>query len=293
MKNTGTFRRALTTSLLAMALTLGLLALAPSAKSGAASTPTTVTFAEPPQAPPNFIFPFMSLAFFSVYNSEQFQYRMYRPLYWFGEGATRTSISPSPSPPPDLSSSRDTVTVDLNNYKWSNGETVTAENVMFWMNMLHAEKAKLGRVLGGRSPRRRQDRWLVNNPEPADLHPHRPGQQLLVHLQRAVTDHPDAERLGHHRQGQAPDSGRLCGSCLRKRRHPVQGGLQQDQPERRTTTGPRYRPRRFAPPAWPTVAHSAPPTAHRPIPAAAGQQPPVRSQCDAPDPVGVVLQRGQ
>ncbi len=94
MKNTGTFRRALTTSLLAMALTLGLLALAPAAKSGAASTPTTATFAEQPQAPPNYIFPFMSLAFFSVYNSEQFQYLMYRPLYWFGEGAT-PNLNPS------------------------------------------------------------------------------------------------------------------------------------------------------------------------------------------------------
>ena len=88
MKNTGTFRRAVTASLLAMALTLGLLALAPSAKSGAASTPTTATFAEQPQTPPNYIFPFMSLAFFSVNNTEQFQYLMYRPLYWFGEGAT-------------------------------------------------------------------------------------------------------------------------------------------------------------------------------------------------------------
>ena len=38
--------------------------------------------------PPNYIFPFMSLAFFAVNNSELFQYLIYRPLYWFGEGAT-------------------------------------------------------------------------------------------------------------------------------------------------------------------------------------------------------------
>ena len=36
--------------------------------------------------PPNYIFPFMSLAFFSVTNINQFQYLMYRPLYWFGNG---------------------------------------------------------------------------------------------------------------------------------------------------------------------------------------------------------------
>ena len=37
----------------------------------------------------------MSLAFFSVANINQFQELMYRPLYWFGKGAT-----PDPQPLP-------------------------------------------------------------------------------------------------------------------------------------------------------------------------------------------------
>ena len=124
------------------AMSLATLALAPASVSGAATTPTTATWAEPPQAPPNYIFPFMSLAFFSVYNSEQFQYLMYRPLYWFGDGATpNLNLSLSLAAAPTYNNTTNTVTIDLNNYKWSNGETVTAENVMFWMNMLHAEKA--------------------------------------------------------------------------------------------------------------------------------------------------------
>ena len=130
-----------------------------------ASTPTTATFAEQPQAPPNYIFPFMGLAFFSVYNTEQFQYLMYRPLYWFGEGATpNLNLSLSLAAAPTYSSSGDTVTVDLNNYKWSNGETVTAENVMFWMNMLHAEKANWAGYSAGALPDDVKT-IVVNNPE--------------------------------------------------------------------------------------------------------------------------------
>ena len=36
----------------------------------------------------------MSLAFFSVNNINQFQYLMYRPLYWFGNGST-PNLNPS------------------------------------------------------------------------------------------------------------------------------------------------------------------------------------------------------
>ena len=52
---------------------------------GTRQTGGTATWAELPSALPNYIFPFMSLAFFSVTNINQFQYLMYRPLYWFGE----------------------------------------------------------------------------------------------------------------------------------------------------------------------------------------------------------------
>jgi len=109
--------------------------------SGAATSGGTATFAEPPEAPPNYIFPFMSLAFFSVYNINQFQYLMFRPLYWFGKGTT-PNLNPTLSlaDTPVYTNTGTTITLTLKPYKWSDGETVTAKDVMFWMNMLHAEK---------------------------------------------------------------------------------------------------------------------------------------------------------
>jgi len=123
------------------ALTVGLTALAP-ASGASSSSNTTATWAEQAQTPPNYIFPFMSLAFFSVSNINQFQYLMFRPLYWFGEGTT-PNLNPSLSVAdnPQYSNSGKTAVIDLKNYKWSNGEQVTSQDVMFWMNMLHAEKA--------------------------------------------------------------------------------------------------------------------------------------------------------
>ena len=164
MRLAGKLRRILGVGLAVAAMSAATLALAPASVSGAA-TPTTVTWAEPPQAPPNYIFPFMGLAFFSVYNSQTFQYLMYRPLYWFGDGATpNLNIPLSLAAAPTYNSAGNTVTVDLDNYKWSNGETVTAENVMFWMNMLHAEKANWAGYSAGAIPDDIKS-IAINNPE--------------------------------------------------------------------------------------------------------------------------------
>ena len=139
----GMVRKAVCSALAVGALTFGMTAFSvTSATPSGASEPTTATWAEAPQTPPNYIFPFMSLAFFSVSNINQFQYLMYRPLYWFGEGTT-PNLNPSLSlaDQPVYSNGDTTVNVTLKHYKWSNGETVTAQDVMFWMNMLHSEKA--------------------------------------------------------------------------------------------------------------------------------------------------------
>jgi len=117
-------RRMVSAGLAVGALTMGLVAAAPAVTSGA-STPTTATWAELPSDPPNYIFPFMSLAFFSVSNINQFQELMYRPLYWFGNGSRRTNPSLSLAENPVYSDGNTTVTIDLKPYKWSNGETVT------------------------------------------------------------------------------------------------------------------------------------------------------------------------
>jgi peptide/nickel transport system substrate-binding protein len=103
----------------------------------AAATPITggtATWAEPPSAVPNYIFPFTSSAYISVTNIDQFQFLMYRPLYWFGTGANPTlNTSLSLANYPTFSGRN--VTITLKPYMWSNGTPVTAQDVVFWLNM--------------------------------------------------------------------------------------------------------------------------------------------------------------
>ena len=94
----------------------------------------TAVFAEPPDSPPDYIFPFMDAAMSSNVNLFDFTYLMYRPLYWFGQGSQpvfNASLSLASAP----AFSGRNVTINLKNYKWSNGAQVTAQDVMFWINM--------------------------------------------------------------------------------------------------------------------------------------------------------------
>jgi peptide/nickel transport system substrate-binding protein len=109
---------------------------------GAASTTGTpvnggtATFAELPGTPPNYIFPFTSSSYISVSNTDLFQYLLYRPLYWFGTGSNPTVNSTlSVANPPVWSADGKTMTITLKHYMWSNGQPVSAQNVMFWLNM--------------------------------------------------------------------------------------------------------------------------------------------------------------
>ena len=100
----------------------------------------TAVFAEPPSTPPTYIFPYMSSTFASDVNLFNFQYLMYRPLYWFGVGAQPTfNSSLSLADQPTFNGTK--VTINLKHYMWSNGTQVTAQDVMFWLNMETAEPA--------------------------------------------------------------------------------------------------------------------------------------------------------
>ncbi len=110
----------------------------------------TAVYAELPSDTPNFIFPFDPPGLFSVVNISQFQYLMYRPLYWFGQGTTPDlNLSLSVGKNPVYTNDSKTITIDLNNYKWSNGESMSAQDVVFWMNMMHAEKDNFGAYVPG------------------------------------------------------------------------------------------------------------------------------------------------
>ena len=99
------------------------------------------TFAELPDTKPNYIFPLTSGGYFSVTNLSQFQYLMYRPLYWFGQnGTVKLNSSLSLAEDPVYSSDGKMVTIKLKPWKWSDGQAITSRDVAFWINMLKANK---------------------------------------------------------------------------------------------------------------------------------------------------------
>jgi peptide/nickel transport system substrate-binding protein len=103
----------------------------------------TAVFAEAPAAPPTYIFPYISSSVISDVNLFDFQYLMYRPLYWFGVGAQPVlNSSLSLADTPTFNGTK--VTIKLKHYMWSNGTAVTAQDVMFWLNMETALPADYG-----------------------------------------------------------------------------------------------------------------------------------------------------
>jgi peptide/nickel transport system substrate-binding protein len=150
-------------SVASAALILAACGSSPSSNGSTTSTPTsskpvhggTAYFAEAPAAVPNWIFPFASLAYFSVANLTQFQYLMYRPLYWFGQvttAAPTVDYSLSLANAPVWSNGNKTVTITLKGWKFHDGQTVDAQSVIFWLNMMKAEPTEWAGTVPGLFP---------------------------------------------------------------------------------------------------------------------------------------------
>ncbi len=114
-----------------------------SAGSGGPKTPVSggvVTYALPANVLPNYIFPFTPSQYFSIVNSDNLQYLTYRPLYWYGDGRLPyLNKQLSLAYPPTYHGQ--VVTIRLKPYKWSNGESVNAGDVLFWMHMMQTDAA--------------------------------------------------------------------------------------------------------------------------------------------------------
>jgi peptide/nickel transport system substrate-binding protein len=91
----------------------------------------------------NYIWPYTPLTNANEYNAEGFQMLMYRPLYMFGNNGPSVAVNYplSLADAPTYSADGKTVTITMKGWKWSNGETVDASDVMFWLNMMKAESA--------------------------------------------------------------------------------------------------------------------------------------------------------
>jgi peptide/nickel transport system substrate-binding protein len=141
---------ALTAGAAALALAAGACSSSGSTASG--KTPVkggTAVMAEPPSQTPSYILPFMAPTVSSNQNIFDFQYLMYRPLYWFGLGSQPVA-NPSLSLADTPTFSGQNVTIKLKHYMWSNGTPVTAQDIVFWINMMRAVPQDwFGSVPGG------------------------------------------------------------------------------------------------------------------------------------------------
>jgi peptide/nickel transport system substrate-binding protein len=111
----------------------------PQAKSGT-ETPGTITWGMAPGTPPNFIFPVVTGANNSVFNVQSFQWEFWRPLYWTSDG-TSPQLVPDMSLAnvPTYTNGDQTVTISLKStFKWSDGQPITADDILFYINMVQA-----------------------------------------------------------------------------------------------------------------------------------------------------------
>lgn len=112
-----------------------------------------VTWACAPGFPPAVIFPFTPAERMGTRNILEFQALMYRTLYYFGSnGEPEVDYANSIGEPPEWSYDGLTVTVTVKRWKWSNGETLCADNVLFWVNLMKVKGARCGEYVPGYFP---------------------------------------------------------------------------------------------------------------------------------------------
>jgi peptide/nickel transport system substrate-binding protein len=114
----------------------------PTTGSGSKVSGGTVYFTEGPDATPNYIFPMYNFQVCSTVNANQLQSLLYRGLYQYGDNYDPTvDYAHSIGQKPSISADGKTYTVKLNPWKWSDGETVTGRDLVFWMNLVKASPA--------------------------------------------------------------------------------------------------------------------------------------------------------
>ena len=149
-------RLAMRSAAAACMLSVSVVAIGSSGSSAASSSHTvssSVTFAEPAGQIPNWIFPFINPANFTVLDLWQWDWSMWRPVYYVGQGSTpNLDYSKSMAYAPVFSNNDKVVTITLKNWNWSDGTPITSRNMLFWFNMLKAEKSNWFNYIPGTLP---------------------------------------------------------------------------------------------------------------------------------------------
>ncbi len=123
------------------------------ASTGTPARGGTAYWAEQPLSPPNYIFPLVSGAYYSNENVYDFQTLMYRPLYWYGDqGKPGVDYPLSLGERPRYSDRGRVVTIRLKSAVWSDGEGVGARDVIFWINLLKANRGEWASYVPGGFP---------------------------------------------------------------------------------------------------------------------------------------------
>src|SRR5580658_4361841 len=117
-----------------------------SASGSSTGTPTTggvVTFAESVGYAPTWILPFYTGAFFTIQEQGWFESLMWPPLYNQANGQSpAVNYAQSLGNPPVYSDNDTVVTLTIKHWKWSDGTPVTARDLVFWLNILKANKTQ-------------------------------------------------------------------------------------------------------------------------------------------------------
>ncbi len=137
--------------LLATALALVLSASLSNITAAKSTSNGIVKFAEQPEAAPNYIFPMQSAVYLNFTNASQFSFIMWVPLYETPIGKPGIDENLSIGEPPVYSDNNTVVTVTLKHWVWSNGQPITARDVIFWMNLLSAVSDPLAPQVGSSS----------------------------------------------------------------------------------------------------------------------------------------------
>jgi peptide/nickel transport system substrate-binding protein len=124
------------------------------ANASTTATGGNATFALPPDATPNWIFPIATPAHLASYNGS-IQAEMWLPLYAYDStsGTLAYNSAISAAEPPVYSNGDKTVTVTLRSgLTWSNGTKVTSRDVQFWYDLVKANKTQWGDYSAGEIP---------------------------------------------------------------------------------------------------------------------------------------------
>jgi peptide/nickel transport system substrate-binding protein len=142
MKFSPRAKRFVATSVAIASMSSGL-TLAGFTAAGAATTKLDIPLS--PHEYPNYIWPFASNNYFTPTNINQFQNLMYRPLYWVGKGSDMTiQADLSMGALPVWAADNKSLTITMKGWKFSNGETVDARSVVFFLNMYRAAYGAYG-----------------------------------------------------------------------------------------------------------------------------------------------------